>query len=223
MKRFPSLTVHRSRLLLAILFVSVEAWPVSRALGCACCSDHGTRDESTQALDDYYRTQIRGMEFAPEAQLFLTDAGDDQVKGITAISDTYRLVATLDDKQWRLTFHTKDGKTGTLALPIPAKLGTFQVDPRDGKKSVGGGPLLYKEWRWTGVPVAGGIFQKGAQRYALVFQGHGNRCDNGSDFTHWHLEITGKNISYTLFGAFKVDDSGAETTRDSDGTKKTAE
>jgi hypothetical protein len=87
-------------------------------------------------------------------------------------------------------------------LPVPAKLGTFRVDPRDGRKSAGGGPLLYKEWRWDGVPKAEGIFLKGAQRYSLVFQGHGNRCDDYSDFSHWRLEVTGRNISYALFGAF---------------------
>jgi hypothetical protein len=84
------------------------------------------------------------------------------------------------------------------------------VDPRDGRKSAGGGPLLYKEWRWEGVPNAEGIFLKGSQRYSLVFQGHGNRCDDASDFSHWRLEVTGKNISYVLFGAFGREDANEE-------------
>jgi hypothetical protein len=209
MNHFPFASPRRSQLL-ALLLALTAGWPAHRALACACCSDPGSRDDSVQTVTQYYRDQIRGMEFAPEARLFMTDAGEDQVKGISAIADTYRLTAKVEDKQWRLTFRTEDGKSGTLILPIPAKVGTFHVDPRDGKKSGGGGPLLYKEWRWAGVPVANGIFKKGAQRYSLVFQGHGNRCDNGYDFSHWRLEVTGKNISYALFGAFASDDAKEE-------------
>jgi hypothetical protein len=214
MKSFPSTPASRLRLLALIL--TVVSWPVNRAFACACCSDHGTRVEGTDKVSEYHRNQLRGMEFTPEAELFMTDAGDDQVKGISAIAETYKLTAKLDDKHWRLTFRTEDGKTGTLTLPIPAKLGTFQVDPRDGKKSTGGGPLLYKEWRWSGVPVTDGIFKKGAQRYSLVFQGHGNRCDNGSDFSHWRLEVTGKNISYALFGAFVQEEAEDEKEKDAE-------
>jgi hypothetical protein len=202
MKRTPYALPRSSRLLAVIVILAVVSWQTDRALACACCSDPGTRREAVEKVKDYHRDQIHGLEFDPNAELYMTDAGEGEVKGISAIANTYRLTVTLDDKQWRFTFRTEDGKTGVLTLPIPAKLGVFQVDPRDGRKSAGGGPLLYKEWRWEGVPKAEGIFQKGAQRYSLVFQGHGNRCDNGSDFSHWRLEVTGKNVSYALFGAF---------------------
>jgi hypothetical protein len=158
------------------------------------------RVETVVKVTEYHRNQWRDMEFAPEAELFMTDAGEDAVKGISTIAEKYQLTVKMDDKQWRLTFRAEDGQTGTLTLPVPTKLGTFQVDPRDGEKSNGGGPLLYKEWRWEGEPVAAGIFHKNAARYSLVFQGHGNRCDNGDDFSHWRLEVTGKNISYALLG-----------------------
>jgi hypothetical protein len=209
MNRFPSIPPDRWPLV-ALLFIGALAWPTARALGCACCADPGTREESTENITDYYRTQLRGMEFAPEARLFMTDAGDDQVKGVSAIADSYRLTAKQDDKRWQLTFQTENGEKGTLTLPIPAKFVIFHVDPRDGKKSGGGGPLLYKEWRWKGVPVTDGIFKKGALRYSLVLQGRGNRCDNGYDFTHWHLEVSGKNIAYTLYGAFVQEEKEAE-------------
>lgn len=173
-----------------------------RALACACCSDPGTRVESIVKVTEFYRAQITGLEFGPEAELYLTDAGEDTVKGISVVEEKYRLTVALDQKQWRFAFRTKDGKIGTLTLPVPAKVGTFAIDPRDGRKSGGGGPLLYKEWRWEGVPKVEGIFLKGAQHYSLVFQGHGNRCDDSSDFSHWRLEVTGKNVSYALFGSF---------------------
>ena len=198
--------------LLALIVSVLVCISTSRVIACACCSDPGMRAEGVVKVAAYHRDQLRGMEFAPEAELFMTDAGEDDVKGISAIADTYRLTVKQDEKQWRLTFRTEDGKTGTLTLPIPAKLGTFQVDPRDNQKSAGGGPLLYKEWRWEGVPTAEGIFQKKAQRYSLVFQGRGNRCDNGYDFSHWRLEVTGKNIAYTLMGTFVQDEAKEEKT-----------
>jgi hypothetical protein len=192
-----------SRLLALIGIVMVMvSWSGGRALACACCSDFGTRWEAVVKAAEFHRALIANLKFGPEAELFMTDAGEESVKGISVIADKYRLTVARDEKQWRLTFQTEDGKTGVLTLPIPSKLGTFQVDPRDGQKSAGSGPLLYKEWRWEGVPKAEGIFLKGAQRYSLVFQGHGNRCYDYSDFSHWHLEVTGKNTSYAFFGAF---------------------
>ena len=65
------------------------------------------------------------------------------------------------------------------------------------------GPILYKEWRCAGVAKGDGIFEKGftaPARYTLIFQGRGNRCDNGEDFTHWRLEISGAKASYAFFG-----------------------
>ncbi|HSK73862.1 MAG TPA: hypothetical protein VK892_19345, partial [Pyrinomonadaceae bacterium] len=36
--------------------------------------------------------------------------------------------------------------------------------------------------------------------YFLVFQGRGNNCDDVLDFTHWRLEINGRNADYAFFG-----------------------
>lgn len=201
MRQIPSYSPRTLRLLSSLLLiVAVGCKLTDRAFACACCSDPGTRSDAVIKVTDFHRAQLQGLVFGQEAELFMTEAGEDGVKGISAIADSYRVTVTFDDKQWRFSFRTMDGKTGTLTLPVPAKLGSFQVDPRDGRKSGGGGPLLYKEWRWEGVPKVEGIFLKGAQRYSLVFQGHGNRCDDGTDFSHWHLEVTGKNTSYALFG-----------------------
>ena len=87
------------------------------------------------SLTEYQRVQLREMEFAEVAELFMTEAGEEGVKGISSIASSYRLTATQDDKRWRLAFQTEDGKTGALTLPIPAKLGIFSVDLRDGQGS----------------------------------------------------------------------------------------
>lgn len=172
----------------------------NHVMACACCSDPGTRMDSVVKVSDFHRDQLRGLEFAKEAELFMTEAGEDGVKGVSAIAEKYQLAVKMEEKHWRLTFRTEDGKNGTLTLPFPTKLGVFQVDPRDGRKSAGGGPLLYKEWRWDGELTSGGIFDKNGTRCSLVFQGHGNRCDGGDDFSHWRLEVSGKNVSFALFG-----------------------
>ena len=88
-------------------------------------------------------------------------------------------------------------------MPLPVKMWTYAVDPHDGQKSAGGGPMLYKEWRFAGLVSGTGFFKKGIipqTRYSLVFQGHGNRCEDAGSFTHWRLEIIGRKARYAFYG-----------------------
>ena len=156
-------------------------------------------------LTGYVLEQIRGMEFASTAQLFLVDGpeAEDQVKGLAGISDNYVISAVTEPKQWRLTFRTEDGQSGELILPLPSKVATLTVDIHNGETNRAGEPRLYKEWRLEGGATGTGLFKKGfaaPARYSLIFQGRGNRCDNGDDFTHWRLEISGKKAAYAFFG-----------------------
>ena len=120
------------------------------ARACACCSDPGEYGERTAKIEDRDVAELENLQFAATARLFMTDAGEDAVKGVTPVLDSYGLVVAFDKKGWRFTFRTDDGKTGTLTLPLPAKKATFAADIHDGAKSAGGGPLLYKEWRFEG-------------------------------------------------------------------------
>lgn len=169
---------------------------------CACCTDPGEyRLKTNQPIGDYERTQLGGMKFASEAQLYLTDAGEDEVKGLSSIFQQNAVTAVVEAKQWRMTFRTEEGKTGVLTLPLPRTMTAFAVDIHDEEE--GESPRLYKEWRFEGSARGDGIFQAGFAapvRYTLVFQGRGNRCDNGEDFTHWRLEVSGKKASYAFFG-----------------------
>lgn len=178
-----------------------------KANGCACCTDEGEyRLSVSQPLSDYQRAQLEGMKFASTAQLFLTDAGEDAVKGLASISQENNLTAALEAKRWRLAFKAADGKTGVLIIPLPAKMTALAADIHDGEP--GGSPRLYKEWRFEGVPTGDGIFKPGLTvpaRYTLIFQGRGNRCDNTEDFTHWRLEISGGKASYAFFGELVSD------------------
>ncbi len=184
----------------AAISIAVFTFSATSAHACACCSDPGSYSLKTGKITEYEFSQLAGIEFEKEATLFMTDAGEDGVKGVSSIADTYAITAKFDKKKWVLKLRTEDGKTGTLTLTMPAKLTDFAVDIHDGQKSGGGGPLLYKEWRFEGAATGEGIFQKGKARYSLVFQGRGNNCDNGSDFGHWQLAITGKGIDFSLHG-----------------------
>jgi hypothetical protein len=182
----------------ATLFFAISA---TDARACACCADPGEyRLTNNKPIEEYERTQIGGVRFEGAAQLFMTDAGEDAIKGISSISQKNAVSVVTTPRHWRLTIRAENGKSGVLTLPRPAKMGAFAADTY-GKES--GNVRLYKEWRFEGVATGDGIFQQGftaPARYTLVFQGRGNRCDNGSDFTHWRVEIAGKNASYAYFG-----------------------
>lgn len=184
----------------AALALALFTFSAHDARACACCSDPGEYSLRTANISEYQFGQLEGIEFGPKAERFTTDASDEQAPGISVVADQFTVKAKFERKQWRLTFRTEDGKTGSLTLTVPAKLTDFDVDIHDGKKSGGGGPLLYKEWRLEGTATGDGIFHKAKASYRLVFQGRGNRCDSGDDFTHWRLAVTGKNIDYTLQG-----------------------
>ncbi len=175
--------------------------------GCACCSDDGEyRLSVNQPLSDYQRAQLDEMKFASSARLFLTDAGEDAVKGLGSISQENSVTAVLEPKRWRLSFRAEDGQTGVLTIPVPARMTALAADVHDGEP--GKSPRLYKEWRFEGVANGDGIFKSGftaSARYTLVFQGRGNRCDNAEDFTHWRLEIAGRKASYAFFGELVSD------------------
>lgn len=171
---------------------------------CACCSDPGEyRLTPNSPVGEYERAQLEGMKFATAARLYLTDAGEEEAKGLSSVSQENTISAVLEPKQWRLTFRSEDGKTGELILPLPAKMATLAVDIHNGETNRAEEPILYKEWRLEGRAKGSGIFEQGfvaPARYTLILQGRGNKCDNGDDFTHWRLEITGAKAAYAFFG-----------------------
>lgn len=189
-------------LLSAAMLVTLLSSP-SRVRACACCSNEGDYRIRFSKPDDYVLGLMKRMRFGGTANLFLTDAGlDEDAKGLALRADKYALSGTLDGSLWKLVF-SDAGKSGTLNLPLPAKMLSFAADIHDGQTSGGGGPLLYKEWRFEGEANGAGFFQSGViapTKYFLVLQGRGNNCDNAEDFKHWRLEITGKKASYAFYG-----------------------
>lgn len=202
----------RLSVLLFVLTTFVFA-PIN-VFACACCSENGFYSISTQKPDNYNIEILGQIKFAENAELYLDAAGFDDIKGLETLTkdsvedvSRFSLTNLFAAKNWKLNFKSSNGKTGALILPLPTQMVSFKVDIHDGKKSGGGGPLLYKEWRFKGNVINGnGFFQTGIVNpttYFLVLQGRGNGCDNAEDFTNWRLEINGKKANYKFFGELK--------------------
>jgi hypothetical protein len=206
------------RILLALIFV-VALSPLS-ALACACCADPGTYMNYTSKLEEYEIGLLGEMRFAPQSELFMTEADFEIIKGLNPIkaeaaayipsesSAFFKLDAGFAARKWKLAFTTPAGKKGTLTLPLPAKMTKFKVDIRE-KRDEGSSVLLYKEFRFNGIVQSGSGFFSGGMtkpvKYQLVLQGRGNGCDNSEDFTHWILDIDGPRADYRLMGTLGDD------------------
>lgn len=164
-----------------------------QVLACACCSDDNEYGISFRRPTEHERFLLSDIKFGGTAHRGGDTASD--------VEETFQLTGGMAGNSWKLNL--RDGtKTGTLTLTIPLKMLSYVVDPHDGEKSPGGGPRLYKEWRFEGRANATGFLRSGnaPTNYFLVFQGHGNRCDNAEDFSHWRLELKGPRIKYALTG-----------------------
>lgn len=188
-------------LLLAALFLS----PVA-AMACACCSNEGEWSEYSGELDEYPRSILQEIKLGPRAELYASEAGDEEdSKGIEVIGYEYFVSLLPGAKQWELTFRNAKGKTGKLTLIIPTTYISYRVDTRE-RKPMPNGPILYKEWRLSGEVKGTGIFQKGLAeggQFRLILQGRGNNCDNTEDFRNWVLFIQGPQADYSFNGKMR--------------------
>ena len=188
---------------MATLFLLVPAF----AFGCACCTESGLYSLRTGKPSEYDVGLMKDIEFDHAANLYMTEAGFDMLKGLGDIeaesSGAFDLVNSFTGRQWKFEVRSPAGKRGTLTLPLPASMVTYKVDIHD-EEDRPNGPNLYKEFRFKGAVAGGtGIFRSSMARpstYFLIFQGRGNGCDNASDFTHWRLEINGPKAAYAFYG-----------------------
>ena len=180
---------------MALALIPVQAW------ACACCSDEGEYRISFHKPSSYELGLMKEMRFGKSANLIETQANvAEELKSPSSQANNYSLIATLAGGVWKLNF--RDGnKSGMLSLPLPPKMLSYVVDTHDGQQSPGGGPVLYKEWRFEGRADGQGFFKSSTpSTYFLVLQGRGNRCDNAEDFSHWRLELKGPRARYAFFG-----------------------
>ena len=154
--------------------------------------------------DEFELGEMKRIRFGTKADLWTGEADAEvAAKGLAHPADSYSLTGSLVGKVWKLTFRNGD-ESGTLDLPLPAKMLRFAADIHDGRTKPGyPEPVLYKEWRFEGEVNGTGVFKAGITartKYVLVFQGRGNSCDGAENFTHWQLKITGKKADYAFYG-----------------------
>ena len=175
-----------------------------RVWACACCAHPGEYRIEFVKPDEFKLGEMKRMLFGTKADLWTGEAeAEDAAKGLTHPADSYSLSGSLVGNVWKLTFRNGD-ESGTLNLPLPAKMLRFAADIHGELAKPGyPEPLLYKEWRFEGEVHGTGVFKDGitaGTKYVLVFQGRGNSCDGAENFTHWQLKITGKNADYSFYG-----------------------
>jgi hypothetical protein len=137
---------------------------------CACCAEPGTRSEYTTKTDSFIRDLMKEIKFAPDANLFMTEAGFDSITGIDPIRKEdeqlggplveFSTVGSFSAKGWMMTIKSGKGLSATYTLPIPLKYTEFRVDIHD-RKEMPLGPWLYKEIRFNGVLASATGFAKG--------------------------------------------------------------
>jgi len=195
-------------LLIMAFVLPAQVW------ACACCADEGEYDISFSRPSADQLGLLRQIRFSETATLFTNAAGFEAVRGLVNPKESYALDGSFAGSLWNLVF--RDGKLpGTLKLRLPARMLSFRADIHD-QQGGGGGPLLYKEWRFEGQVNGAGFFQRGfaaPAKYFLVLQGRGNACENAKDFTHWRLEITGRKAAYAFFGELAKPGPVAQTHR----------
>lgn len=193
---------RRRLLFLLVVLVSLLSLP-SRVRACACCSNPGDYHIDFGRPGEYEFSLMQQVRFGGTAHLYLTEADlKESAKGLEHRAESYSLSGALVGNAWKLEFR-EGNKSGTLSLPLPTKVLSYTADIHDGRTSDGGGPLLYKEWRFEGQVHGTGFFRTGIiapTKYFLVLQGRGNGCRNAEDFSHWRLKITGKKADYAFYG-----------------------
>lgn len=205
-----------SKAFLAIFTLAITFGLSSVALACACCAERGTYSVSVGKIAPYEVDLLKEMKFGSGADLYLTAAGFDDFKGLADVikefektsSSEFDLVDAFSGQSWTLNFMTEGELKGSLVLPRPTQMTARKIDIPD-NSSTAANVTLYKEWILSGTVRSGsGFFRRDivspATKYTLIFQGHGNNCDNAEDFKNWRLQITGPKADYAFFGKMKA-------------------
>ena len=209
MNKASSYAPARAALVAAILLLMAAPAPRAALPGtllCACCADSGEWFERTGKLESYEVTELRDVKFDAVAKLYTTAAGFEGMKGLPAEYESFQLSDSFGRAlNLTLTFKGERGETGSLVLALPRVATSFGADLHDYPEG-SAGPILYKEWRFSGTARGTGMFRRSVvpgTKFRLVLQGRGNNCLSSTDFTHWRLDIEGPRADYAFYGALK--------------------
>jgi hypothetical protein len=172
-----------------------KALPTAGPVMCACCADDGEWYQRSERITADMRKEINRVKFS-EATNGMSGMED------APFSDGRFELTRSNDSRWQLKYTGAPGKSGTLSLPIPLRLVNFGADVHDGQQGGGGGPLLYKEWRFDGSSTGTGVFRTWrTAKFRLVLQGRGNHCTQAEDFKHWNLSVSQGSTSLSVYGS----------------------
>lgn len=173
---------------------------------CACCAEPGEWFEHTARLESYEVSELRNVKFDATAKLYTTAAGFEGTKGLPAQYESFQLSDSFGRAlDLTLRFRGERGETGSLVLRLPRVATSFGVDLHDYPEG-SAGPILYKEWRFSGAARGTGMFKRSVvtgTKFRLVLQGRGNNCLSSTDFKNWRLDLTGPRADFAFYGALK--------------------
>jgi hypothetical protein len=174
-----------------LLLLALPLAAAGSAQACACCSERGSRVDSSVELDAPTRTQLERMTFGEQATL--TTGIADEPSGLpSGIGSSFALTATRAGDIITFAFRGPTGVAGALRFTVPNHIWIFVIDPFGDAKDEGLGPPLYKEWRLTADIHGDGIFTGATppgKMATLIFHGRGRGCTEAEDFTDWSLQL----------------------------------
>ena len=133
--------MQKEQLITGALF-SVAMWATllllpSRVWACACCAHPGEYQIDFVKPDGYELSVMKRIRFGTKADLWTGEADSEvAAKGLVHPVDTCSLSGSLVGNVWKLTFRNGDG-SGTLDLPLPAKMLRYAADIHDGRTKPG--------------------------------------------------------------------------------------
>ena len=102
----------------------------SRVWACACCAHPGEYQIDFVKPDEFKLSVIKRIRFGTKAELWTGEADPEvAAEGLAHPADSYSLTGSLVGNVWKLTFRNGD-ESGTLDLPVPAKMLRFAADPK---------------------------------------------------------------------------------------------
>lgn len=176
---------------------------------CACCGEKDqyivSQDEVTDYQKEYLFAKLNFEKTVGHCYVMTEDITGLGKGDNSAVYASFNSVdAQYKKNNWVFSFGTKDGKKGSLILPLPDSVRASHIDIHEPQQK--GEIVLYKDLIFKNEVVAGtGIFSAGFSKpvfYKMVIQGRGNNCDNPEDFKHWRLDIEGENARYSFCGTF---------------------
>src|SRR2546430_8715983 len=118
----------------SLLLLPIRVW------ACACCAYRGESRIWFEQPNAYILSLMKRMRLGTMADRFVSDAEPDEGPiGLAHPVESYSLSGSLVGNVWKLTFRNGD-ESGTLNLPLPAKMLRYAADIHDGQTIGRAGP-----------------------------------------------------------------------------------